>query len=226
MHFGNKALLAILIAIGVAEAIDAACQAQSTSALKKMLLSAGGTLNPQMVAVDEAGARLFKSHFSTKDINVQRVRTLRKRKRDGKRDFEEDVIMEDEDIEEDDNDDRKKRRKRRSTTLGSCYGPGVPLNNMYLLCHTCDSTTVLSSDYFPRYVNEVICNPNKTPSCFHGQGQCTSNSVPIVFLKKTGNCVTSGSGILLEEWMAETINIRTCCECRLYPGSFLIPFTI
>ena len=114
----------------------------------------------------------------------------------------------------------------RSTTVGTCYSPGTAINNRYLLCHICDSTTVLSTDYFPRYINEIICNPNAQATCFRGQGECAANAIPTVFLKKTGQCVANGEGILVEGWEAVTKFVRTCCECKLYPGSFLIPWTV
>ena len=49
---------------GAAEASITACQRLSVLALKQKLLAAGGTLNPQLVAITADGARRFKSHVS------------------------------------------------------------------------------------------------------------------------------------------------------------------
>jgi len=217
----KKLIIAVFISLAVAETYSTACQRLSTVALKKKLLAVGGTLNPNLVAVDKKGTARFKPHFRNKHVN--RVTSIVN--------DEIDEDMEDGDAAElyDDVKYRRGRlrsRERRSTTLGTCYSPGTPVNGRYILCHMCDSTTVLSTEYFPRYINEVICNPNEQKTCFQGQGECTSNAVPTIFLKKSGQCTTNSNGILMEEWNPVTINIRTCCECRLYPGSYLIPISV
>ena len=99
----------------------AQCQAQSVDALKSMLLAAGGTLNPQVVAVDVRGARLFKSHV----IKQIRNRVPLSDSDDDERDHE--LESEDEDIEQrenlsddyhDDDEKRIHRRKRRYVCRG------------------------------------------------------------------------------------------------------------
>lgn len=224
--YHKKLIFAVFIIFGIKEASSAECQRLSVHTLKQKLLAAGGTLHPQMVAIDREGAEKFKSHLRTK--SVSRVTSI------ASSDVDADMENDDVDVEDlfggenhyNDDDDRMRSRQRRSTSTGTCYGPGTPVNNLYLLCHICDSTTVLSVDYFPRYVNEIICNPNKQAKCFQGQGECAANAVPTVFLKKTAQCVTNANGILMENWESVTINVRTCCECRLYPNSFLIPLTV
>lgn len=80
-----------------------------------MLLAAGGTLNPQLVAINAEGAKQFKSHFKNTASGV-----IAKEDRD--RDAEEEVDDDEEGAEyqdgrnddQDDNDDgRVHSRKRR-----------------------------------------------------------------------------------------------------------------
>ncbi|CAH3015503.1 unnamed protein product [Porites evermanni] len=69
-------------------------------------------------------------------------------------------------------------------------------NNLYYLCTERSAVTTLSADYFPRHLNEVICD--KTDNlCLNGnQGECVQESFDVKVLKKTGQCGADGK----EKW--------------------------
>ena len=106
-------IFAVFILFGITKAAEASCQAQSVSALKQKLLASGGTLNPQLVAIDRKGSLLFKSHFSAK--SVSRVTSIRNKDADNDIDNDDEEIEEDDDRNDDYDDERERihSRKRR-----------------------------------------------------------------------------------------------------------------
>ena len=103
----------MVIIFGIKEASSAECQRLSVHTLKQKLLAAGGTLHPQMVAIDREGANKFKSHLRTK--SVSRVTSI------ASSDIGADMENDDVDVEDlfgadnhyDDDDDRMRSRQRR-----------------------------------------------------------------------------------------------------------------
>ena len=117
------------------------------------------------------------------------------------------------------------RRAILSTTIRTCYAPlQVVEGGFHHLCHNCDATTTLPSNYYPRYINQILCNPNLAKVCLQGHGECRTRFTSMTFLKKTGNCVPGSNGIFLEEWLPEVIFIGSCCECMIKTTSFFTFF--
>ena len=82
----------MFIIFGIKGASSAVCQSLSVETLKQKLLAAGGTLHPQMVAIDKKGADKFRSHVRTK--SVSRVTSI------ATSDVGEDMVNEDADAED------------------------------------------------------------------------------------------------------------------------------
>lgn len=85
-------------------------------------------------------------------------------------------------------------------------------NNLYYLCTERSAVTTLSADYFPRHLNEVICD--KTDNlCLNGnQGECVQESFDVKVLKKTGQCGADGK----EKWDLVSQKVRSSCTCRAF----------
>ena len=89
-------------------------------------------------------------------------------------------------------------------------------NGYHRLCTEWSAVTTLSPDYFPRYLNEVICD-KKENGCLGHQGACIQGSFFVNVLKNTGVCGADGK----ETWQLVGHSVRSYCSCRLYPGSSL-----
>lgn len=87
-------------------------------------------------------------------------------------------------------------------------------NGYHRLCTEWSAVTTLSMDYFPRYLNEVICD-TKDPGCLSNKGICVQGSFIVDILRNTGKCGSDGKEI----WEVVSKPIRSCCNCRLFPGS-------
>ena len=89
-------------------------------------------------------------------------------------------------------------------------------NGYHRLCTEWSAVTTLSADYFPRYLNEVICDA-KDAGCLSYEGMCVQESFIVDVLRNTGKCGSDGKEI----WEVVSQPVRSCCNCRLFPGSFL-----
>ena len=89
-------------------------------------------------------------------------------------------------------------------------------NGYHRLCTEWSAVTTLSPDYFPRYLNEVICD-KKDNGCLGHEGACIQGSFVVNVLKNTGVCGADGK----ETWQLVSQSFRSCCSCRLYQGSSL-----
>ena len=89
-------------------------------------------------------------------------------------------------------------------------------NGYHRLCTEWSAVTTLSPNYFPRYLNEVICD-KKDNGCLGPEGACIQGSFVVNVLKNTGVCGADGK----ETWEHVSQSVRSCCSCRLYPGSSL-----
>ena len=89
-------------------------------------------------------------------------------------------------------------------------------NGYHRLCTEWSAVTTLSPDYFPRYLNEVICD-QKDNGCLGHEGACIQGSFVVNVLKNTGVCGADGK----ETWQLVSQSFRSCCSCRLYQGSSL-----
>ncbi len=100
---------------------------------------------------------------------------------------------------------------------------------MIRLCSECQRISRLSSDRFPRYINEVSCS-DEIPSlkedtlcCDNNQGMCIQRFLLIDFLVKTENYVEVPSPnpdkfpkAYKQVWKPYTQRIRSCCECQVW----------
>ena len=89
-------------------------------------------------------------------------------------------------------------------------------HGLHRLCTESSAVTRLPADYFPRFLNEVICDTVDS-GCLSHEGVCIQGSFVVEVLKKNGTCRSDGTEI----WEAVSQPVRSCCNCRLYPGSKL-----
>lgn len=102
---------------------------------------------------------------------------------------------------------------------------------MVRLCSECQRISRLSSDRFPRYINEVACS-DEIPTgrgleeddlfCNKNKGMCIQRFLLIDFLVRTENYVEVPSPdperfprAFKQVWEPYTQKIRSCCECQL-----------
>ena len=110
----------------------------------------------------------------------------------------------------------RKKRSIGTTTVGQCFGAGsLTDTNKIRICTQCMATRDLGEKYYPRYINEVICDQNiSNPRCFGGEGGCTQKEQSYTFFQNIGT----------SNYTTVNINIRVCCECELNEGSLLVGF--
>uniref|UniRef100_A0A0K0F979 Uncharacterized protein n=1 Tax=Strongyloides venezuelensis TaxID=75913 RepID=A0A0K0F979_STRVS len=89
-------------------------------------------------------------------------------------------------------------------------------NNGYHLCKSCSAIRQLPNNYFPRVLNEVICGEG---SCLRKEGECIQRFLPFKILKNLGTS-------FCPDWQMVTIQLRTCCDCVIQPGSSLLRYII
>ena len=117
---------------------------------------------------------------------------------------------------------KKPRGKRQApsyplTNLTSVARRGsLDRNGYHHLCTEWSAVTTLSADIFPRYLNEVICDA-KDVGCLSYEGICVQDSFIVDVLRNTGKCGSDGKQI----WEVVSQPVRSCCNCRLFPGSIL-----
>ncbi|VDP09449.1 unnamed protein product [Soboliphyme baturini] len=73
------------------------------------------------------------------------------------------------------------------------------------ICGSCRVIRKLSSQYFPRYLNEVICGESL---CISGGGKCAQQYIPVTILrnKRTPQC---------PQWVPVSMIVSCCCNCLL-----------
>lgn len=112
---------------------------------------------------------------------------------------------------------KKYRGKRQTspyptTNLTSVATRGsLDQNGLRRLCTEWSAVTTLSPDYFPRYLNEIICD-TKDSSCLSYKGVCSQGSLYVDVLRNTGICGSDGK----DNWKVVGQWIRSCCNCRLF----------
>lgn len=111
------------------------------------------------------------------------------------------------------------------TLIRGCQGRGtiVDETNLHRLCTECSATTRLSDDRFPNYINEVICQ-DKDHQCAAKMGMCFQRTLQLSFLRFMGKfeldnqlSAIAGKTVYKEVWESYTQEIRSCCECEMYP---------
>ncbi|KAL4231941.1 hypothetical protein ACF0H5_009517 [Mactra antiquata] len=120
---------------------------------------------------------------------------------------------------------RRKRNTDGSTTREEYCQPKGKLTEdgkFKHLCSMCASTTTLSPDIFPRYINEVVCKTGDT-DCFTvggtAHGQCKQTRFNLNMLqKRRGFCkmfLHGGETLVFEDWVLAPHRIRVSCECTI-----------
>ena len=127
--------------------------------------------------------------------------------------------------------DFKLQRMKRSfptspgTRIRGCQGRGtIPDgSNLHRLCTECAATTRLADDRFPNFINEVICR-DRDRQCAAKMGMCLQRTLQLSFLRFTGKfeldsrlSTLTGKIVYREVWEQYTQEIRSCCECQMYP---------
>ncbi|GFR66405.1 hypothetical protein ElyMa_001969300 [Elysia marginata] len=148
--------------------------------------------------------------------------------------------------------DLKLRRKRRDiigTSDMTCQNQGERIggSNLLNLCSTCVQTTVLSEEFFPRYITEKICQPDSlsAPSgprlsqqgCLYQPGQagtstaaglCREQYFHINILKRVpGKCMKvqlDGKEVITDLWELTMHPLRVGCECAVDENSRFAQF--
>ena len=101
---------------------------------------------------------------------------------------------------------------------------------MVRLCSECQRISRLSSDRFPRYINEVACSDEKPTKleendscCNKNNGMCIQRFLFMDFLVRTENYEEVPSPdpeqfpkAFKQVWEPYTQKIRSCCECQLW----------
>uniref|UniRef100_A0A7M6DQS6 Cnidarian restricted protein n=1 Tax=Clytia hemisphaerica TaxID=252671 RepID=A0A7M6DQS6_9CNID len=112
------------------------------------------------------------------------------------------------------------------TTVRNCFIKGtLTRNNNLRLCSECQAVTRLPDNVFPRFINEVICQPLDQPTtnakqeCLTGSGNCVEKILNIPFRKDTENLGVDR----LFEWTTFNQPIRAACNCEIHQDS---PFAI
>ena len=169
------------------------CQSLSTRELEQKLETFGG-YNRRYQAITKYGAAKFSKLIS--QPTPTKAPTLSTKKPRGKRQAPSYPI----------------------TNLTRVAQRGWPdqKNGYYRLCTEWSAVTTLSADYFPRYLNEVICDAEDV-GCLSYAGICVQDSFVVDVLRNTGKCGSDGKQI----WEVVSQPVRSCCSCRLIPGSFL-----
>ena len=125
------------------------------------------------------------------------------------------------------------RRKRSiptspGTFIRGCQGRGTIVDDtdLHRLCTECSATTRLSDDRFPSYINEVICQ-DKDHHCAAKMGMCFQRTLELSFLRFEGKFEKdhqlsniAGKDVYREVWEPYTQEIRSCCECEMFPSIY------
>nr|CAD2182472.1 unnamed protein product [Meloidogyne enterolobii] len=78
------------------------------------------------------------------------------------------------------------------------------------LCTACWTWRQLSEEYFPRLINELVCQ--SSDYCLSGWGTCNQRYRNFDVLQKV---TVNGQ----DEWRPTTISAASCCDCKVKAGS-------
>ena len=198
--------------------------------LKHLLVRCGGTLNSQLVATTSDEAERFQNPIS-KNRTVENA-TLKICKMQSKQPFygsgtqsrihkhTHTHIHHHKHVHVHHHHRHHKRVKRSISTriVHACYTPGTLTDTSKVrLCKQCWATREFGAEYYPRYINEVLCDQDiSSPVCFRGKRGCSQKQLSLVFFKN----IPAGSS----NYETITVSIGVGCECELNYNSGFIWF--
>lgn len=168
------------------------CQPMTTRDLELQLETSGG-FNKRYQAIKKADAAKFPNLVNPRAVSKVPARHTKKSR--GKR--------------------QANSFPQTNVTSVSTRG-SLDQHGFHRLCTELSAVTRLSADYFPRFLNEVICDTVDN-GCLSYEGVCFQGSFVVDVLMNTGLCGSDGKEI----WKAVSYPIRSCCNCRLFQGSIL-----
>ena len=182
--------------------------------LKDLLIRVGGTLNPRLVAVTLKDAQNFPDLVSkNQTFEFDKLKSCQGRFNTS--------------AQNDESEAGRNFRRSTSTALPStrCYPVRSKTDKVtkigsrsvrsIRLCSQCSTARDLGEGFFPRYINEVTCDPKEikapfpVPKCFKGEGLCQQREQSYAFFKNIGQ----------KNYQTFNVNIRVSCECELQDGS-------
>lgn len=196
------------------------CLRRTSEELLKQLESAGGFLK-RYVAVNKSDAAKFEdlTTFQNEGTNTpKKSRNLRLSRKPQAAKFESDLVHQKD----------APTSSPTDTKLRQCENRGTKVydSNLHRLCTECSATTNLGKDKFPKYINEVICD-DVDHQCAANMGLCFQRTLHLSFLRFEGEFVEDkllsaieGRTVYKEVWESYTQELRSCCECEMYPGVY------
>ncbi|KAF7633818.1 hypothetical protein Mgra_00006788 [Meloidogyne graminicola] len=112
----------------------------------------------------------------------------------------------------------RQTKKHERPVIGSrfvinCVERGEPESDQtdqLNLCTACWTWRQLSEEYFPRLINELVCQ--SSDYCLSGWGTCNQRYRNFDVLQKV---TVNGQ----DEWRPTTISAASCCDCKVKAGS-------
>ncbi|KAI6205844.1 hypothetical protein M3Y94_00838400 [Aphelenchoides besseyi] len=110
------------------------------------------------------------------------------------------------------------RKTRQATTKDNIVGERFVVNcvergdaetessDFLNLCTVCWTWRQLPDNYFPRLINELVCQ--ESDFCLSGWGTCMQRYRNMDVLQKVGN-----------DWRPTSISVASCCDCKVKAGS-------
>jgi len=113
------------------------------------------------------------------------------------------------------------RKRRASPTLPEYKSPAgsIDINGLVNVCGSKSVVTDLGVDFYPRYLNEIVCDG--TGYCLMGQGACVQNVMYLRFKRATLPEHTYNN---IEDWTQYDQAVRVSCCCKLYPDGVFTVF--
>ena len=81
-----------------------------------------------------------------------------------------------------------------------------------VMCDLCWAWRVLPDDYYPQFINELICDPATEGKCLSGYGSCQGRDGEVEVQRNVGTDATP-------RWEWEKVKAGVCCECKVLSGS-------
>lgn len=189
------------------------CLRRTSEELLKQLEAAGGFLK-SYVAVNKSDAAKFEDLTTFQNVGTNTQKKSKNLSSQATK-LESDLLLQ--------------RDGPTSSPTGSkirqCEDRGTKVyeTNLHRLCTECSATTNLGKDKFPRYINEVICD-DADHQCAANMGLCLQRTLHLSFLRFEGEFVEDkllsvvvGKTVYKEVWESYTQELRSCCECEMYP---------